>query len=182
MDGVLVSRICHTFGSRGSLLSSSRSRTPRSANRRSDHSTTSILWTMSCRCACRGGKCSSRRHRTGRVLASARDDTIAPLAVNRSGPSVIIAPHAALAVVASLPFAPEIVLPAIDYFVAELNLLDVNPCGFRATFNPTRAGKPGRTAGWVSLWPAIDRNGGPVLWDNPVKVLAWAGALTGIAS
>ena len=44
---------------------------------------------------------------------------------------------------ASLPFAPEIVLPAIDYFIDELELHDVNPYGFRATINPTYAEKPG---------------------------------------
>lgn len=78
------------------------------------------------------------------------------------------------AVVASLPFAPEIVLPAIDYFVDELDLLDVNPYGFRATFNPTYAGKPGRTAGWVSPWH-FGINQGPVVLmiENYRSGLLW---------
>ncbi len=78
------------------------------------------------------------------------------------------------AVVASLPFAPEIVLPAIDYFIDDLNLLDVNPYGFRATFNPTYAEKPGRTAGWVSPWH-FGINQGPVVLmiENYRSGLLW---------
>jgi len=41
------------------------------------------------------------------------------------------------AVIASLPFAPEIVLPAIDYLENEVKLKVGNPYGFKATFNPT---------------------------------------------
>ena len=40
------------------------------------------------------------------------------------------------AVVASLPFAPEIVLPTIAHF-NRLRLADLHPYGFKATFNPT---------------------------------------------
>ena len=40
------------------------------------------------------------------------------------------------AVVASLPFAPEIVLPTVRHF-NELRLQETNPYGFKATFNPT---------------------------------------------
>jgi hypothetical protein len=54
--------------------------------------------------------------------------------------------------VASLPFAPEIVLPAIDYLVDDLKLHDVNPYGFRATINPTYVTKPDDARGWVSPW------------------------------
>jgi len=36
-----------------------------------------------------------------------------------------------------LPFAPEIVLPAIDHFMLTLRLHDEHPYGFRATFNQT---------------------------------------------
>jgi hypothetical protein len=56
------------------------------------------------------------------------------------------------AMVASLPFAPEIVLPAIDYLVDDLKLHDVNPYGFRATINPTYVTKPDDARGWVSPW------------------------------
>ena len=44
-------------------------------------------------------------------------------------------------VVAALPFAPEIVLPTIDYFVYEVELKGVNPYGFKATVNPTHPDK-----------------------------------------
>jgi hypothetical protein len=40
------------------------------------------------------------------------------------------------AVIASLPFAPEIVLPALGYF-KDIKLDLSNPYGFKATFNPT---------------------------------------------
>ena len=49
------------------------------------------------------------------------------------------------AVVASLPFAPEIVLPAIDYLVHEVDLKKGNPYGFKATFNPTYPDKSGES-------------------------------------
>ncbi len=79
------------------------------------------------------------------------------------------------AVVASLPFAPEIVLPAIDYFVDELKLLDVNPYGFRATINPTYATTPGQARGWVSPWH-LGINQGPVVLmiENHRSGLVWS--------
>lgn len=46
------------------------------------------------------------------------------------------------AVVASLPFAPEIVLPAIDHFIHQLELKAANPYGFKATFNATYPAAP----------------------------------------
>jgi len=78
-------------------------------------------------------------------------------------------------VVASLPFAPEIVLPAIDYFVDELKLHDVNPYGFRATINPTYAAKPGHAGGWVSPWH-FGINQGPVVLmiENHRSGLLWS--------
>jgi hypothetical protein len=56
------------------------------------------------------------------------------------------------AVVASLPFAPEIVLPAIDYLVHQVGLKKGNPYGFKATFNPTYPHKRSNPYGWVSPW------------------------------
>lgn len=53
------------------------------------------------------------------------------------------APIGPWAVVASLPFAPEIVLPAIEYLVHEVDLKSGNPYGFKATFNPTYPDKSG---------------------------------------
>jgi hypothetical protein len=54
------------------------------------------------------------------------------------------------AVVASLPFAPEIVLPAIDYLVHQVDLKLGNPYGFKATFNPTYPDRRSNPYGWVS--------------------------------
>lgn len=56
------------------------------------------------------------------------------------------------AVVASLPFAPEIVLPAIRYCVHDLGLHDDFEYGFRATYNRTFDDQPGPAAGWISNW------------------------------
>ncbi len=55
------------------------------------------------------------------------------------------------AVVASLPFAPEIVLPTIDHFT-HLKLREQHPYGFKATFNPTFPDGSGNPYGWVSPW------------------------------
>jgi hypothetical protein len=52
-------------------------------------------------------------------------------------------------VVASLPFAPEIVLPAIAHFHA-LDLRDHNAYGFTSSFNPTLPAADGRRRGWVA--------------------------------
>jgi hypothetical protein len=68
------------------------------------------------------------------------------------------------AVVASLPFAPEIVLPAIGYLVHEVDLKKGNPYGFKATFNPTYPDKSGNPYGWVSSWH-YGINQGPI---NPM--------------
>ena len=64
------------------------------------------------------------------------------------------------AVVSSLPFAPDIVLPAIDYLVHQVDL-KVGPCGFKATFNPTFPDKSGNPYGWVSPWH-FGLNQGPI--------------------
>jgi hypothetical protein len=50
--------------------------------------------------------------------------------------------------VTSLPFAPEIVLPTIDYFINEVKLTEFNRYGFKATFNPTYPVKSGNVAGY----------------------------------
>jgi hypothetical protein len=66
--------------------------------------------------------------------------------------------------VASLPFAPEIVLPGIDYLVHWVDLKKNNPYGFKATFNPTYPDKSGNPYGWVSPWH-YGINQGPI---NPM--------------
>ncbi len=64
------------------------------------------------------------------------------------------------AVVASLPFAPEIVLPTIKHF-DHMDLGMLQPYGFKATFNPTFAVE-GDGRGWVSPWHfGIDQ--GPII-------------------
>ncbi|RWA70270.1 glucoamylase family protein [Mesorhizobium sp.] len=64
------------------------------------------------------------------------------------------------AAITSLPFAPEIVLPALRYF-HEIDLHEGNPYGFTASFNPTIAVADGRACGWVSP-DHIGINQGPI--------------------
>ena len=79
------------------------------------------------------------------------------------------------AVAASLPFAPEIVLPAIKHLVNDPNLHDVNPYGFRATINPTYGAKSGHAGGWISQWH-FGINQGPVVLmvENHRSGLLWS--------
>ena len=53
------------------------------------------------------------------------------------------------AVVTSLPFAPEIVLPALRHF-DELHLREGDPYGFKSTFNATFLDRAGRSKMWIS--------------------------------
>jgi len=78
------------------------------------------------------------------------------------------------AVVASLPFAPEIVLPAIDYLVHQVHLKTGNPYGFKASFNPTYRAMSGNPRGWVSPWH-YGINQGPIipLIENYRTGLLW---------
>lgn len=64
-------------------------------------------------------------------------------------------------VVASLPFAPEIVIPTIHYFDS-LKLRANNPYGYKATFNPTFTDSPDKEKGWVSHY-CYGLNQGPVV-------------------
>ncbi|HCY75137.1 MAG TPA: hypothetical protein DHV28_04395 [Ignavibacteriales bacterium] len=66
------------------------------------------------------------------------------------------------AVVASLPFTPEIVLPAIDYYINEVKLKGSNLYGFKSTFNPTYPAKSDNPNGWVSPWH-YGLNQGPIV-------------------
>ena len=64
-------------------------------------------------------------------------------------------------VVASLPFAPEIVLPTLEHF----NQIEVgldHPYGLQATFNPTFPDEKCRECGWVSPWH-FGINEGPIV-------------------
>jgi len=67
------------------------------------------------------------------------------------------------AVVASLPFAPEIVLPTLDYCIYQAKLTKFNAYGFKASFNPSHPGEPGNPYGWwVSPWH-FGLNQGPII-------------------
>ncbi|HEV3218030.1 MAG TPA: glucoamylase family protein [Vicinamibacterales bacterium] len=54
------------------------------------------------------------------------------------------------AVVASFPFAPEIVLPTIRYFTHHAKLSEGSTYGFKASFNPTYPDTRAGGHGWVS--------------------------------
>lgn len=85
-----------------------------------------------------------------------------------------LAPWAA---VASLPFAPEIVLPTLR-FLTELHLQTPAPYGFKCSFNPTfpaPAEQPQRSeVGWVSDWH-LGINQGPIviMTENYRSSLIW---------
>jgi hypothetical protein len=64
-------------------------------------------------------------------------------------------------VVSSLPFAPEIVLPTIEY-LNDLKLRVDNPYGFKATFNPTYPEKQEGADSWISKWH-LGLNQGPIV-------------------
>jgi hypothetical protein len=78
------------------------------------------------------------------------------------------------AVVASLPFAPHIVLPTIEHFIHQLQLKAFNPYGFKATFNSTFPGTYANTCGWMSPWH-YGLNQGPVVLmiENYRSELLW---------
>ena len=77
------------------------------------------------------------------------------------------------AVIASLPFAPEIVLPTIEYF-GRLGLHEGYAYGFRASFNPTFRDGSTHPAGWVSPWH-FGINLGPIVTmiENYRTGLVW---------
>jgi hypothetical protein len=81
---------------------------------------------------------------------------------------------AAWAVAASLPFAPEIVLPALDYCIHGLKLTASNRYGFKASFNPTYSTASGNPHGWVSPWH-FGLNEGPtvLMIENARTELLW---------
>lgn len=65
------------------------------------------------------------------------------------------------AVVASLPFAPELVLATIRH-LEQLPVRRPHPCGFKASFNPTYPDQSGSEIGWVSSWH-YGINQGPIV-------------------
>ena len=79
------------------------------------------------------------------------------------------------AVVASLPFAPEIVLPAIAFCVHEAELKAHGGYGFKASYNPTFPGKPGDPHRWWVSPHYFGINEGPVVLmiENYQTGLPW---------
>jgi hypothetical protein len=77
------------------------------------------------------------------------------------------------AVLASLPFAPEIVLPAIEHF-DERRLHIRNHYGFKATFNPTFPVQSAAVPCWVAPWQ-VGLNQGPIVLmiENYRSDLLW---------
>ena len=65
------------------------------------------------------------------------------------------------AVAASLPFAPEIVAPALQHFET-LRLRENNTYGFKATFNATIADRSSQSRPWISPYH-FGINQGPIL-------------------
>ena len=78
------------------------------------------------------------------------------------------------AVVASLPFAPEIVLPTLNYCIHQAKLTKLNPYGFKASFNPTFPGNADSPKSWVSPWH-FGLNQGPIILmiENHRTSLLW---------
>jgi hypothetical protein len=79
------------------------------------------------------------------------------------------------AVVASLPFAPEIALEALHFCIHQAKLKEFNAYGFKAAFNPTHPGEPGNPYGWwVSPWH-FGLNQGPIVLmiENHLTGLPW---------
>ena len=78
------------------------------------------------------------------------------------------------AVAASLPFAPEIVLPALEYCIHELKLTESNRYGLKASFNATYPATSGHPLGWVSPWH-FGLNQGPItlMVENYHNGLLW---------
>jgi hypothetical protein len=76
-------------------------------------------------------------------------------------------------VVASLPFAPEIVIPTLDYF-KKLKLRANNPYGFKATFNTTFTERSDPSHSWVSPFH-YGLNQGPIVLmiENYRSGLLW---------
>jgi hypothetical protein len=77
------------------------------------------------------------------------------------------------AVVASLPFAPEIVLPTLEHF-NEIEIGVGHPYGLEATFNPSFPAEKDRRRGWLSPWH-FGINQGPIVLmiENHRSELMW---------
>jgi hypothetical protein len=78
------------------------------------------------------------------------------------------------AVVASLPFAPEIVIDTVRHAIERLNLKGRSPYGFDASFNSSYPDTSRNQNGWVSPW-IFGLNQGPIILmiENFQSELIW---------
>jgi len=78
------------------------------------------------------------------------------------------------AVVASLPFAPDIVLPTLENY-ERMNLREAGKYGYKATFNPTFPVEPPQEFGWVSKYH-FGLNQAPIIMmiENYRSGLLWS--------
>ena len=67
------------------------------------------------------------------------------------------------ALVASLPFAPEIVLPALNHCIHQAKMTQFNSYGFKASFNPSHPGNSGNPYGWWVSPYHFGLNQGPII-------------------
>ena len=78
------------------------------------------------------------------------------------------------AVIASLPFAPEIVIPTARHAIERLDLKKHSKYGFDASFNPTFPEYSRNPNGWISPW-IFGLNQGPIILmiENYQSGLIW---------
>jgi hypothetical protein len=78
------------------------------------------------------------------------------------------------AAVASLPFAPEIVLETLRHTVDEFKMKKHHPYGFHGSYNPIYPNKKGVSRGWASPWK-FGLNLGPItmMIGNYQKAMVW---------
>jgi hypothetical protein len=78
------------------------------------------------------------------------------------------------AVVASLPFAPEIVLSTLRHAIEKLTARNKGERGFDASFNPAYVNNENNSHGWVSPWK-FGLNEGPIILmiENFQSELIW---------
>ncbi|MET0319452.1 MAG: glucoamylase family protein [Duganella sp.] len=78
------------------------------------------------------------------------------------------------AVAASLPFAPEIVLPTIEHYQS-MELNESRPCGFKPSFSTVFHHGRGGCARWVSPYHfGIDKGPAIIMVDNYLHDLPWS--------
>jgi hypothetical protein len=78
------------------------------------------------------------------------------------------------AVVASLPFAPDMVCSATRHVIEQLALENHNGAGFAASFNPTFPHGRRHPLGWVSPWRfAINQGPIVVMIENHTSEMVW---------